>query len=351
MAKSTGTLISAETYLKNSNPSYLRYFYATKLTSRVEDLDLGLDEFVEKVNSDLVGKVVNLASRVGKFAHGTGLSPTYPDDGGLFQSAAAAGDEIAAAYESCDYARAMRRIMELADAANPFVEHAKPWEMKKDASRQEELRDVCTVALNLFRQLAIYLAPVLPELAAQCGQLLGDEITSWDQSRTPRVGTPVSKFSRMMDRVQKEDLQKMIDESKDLAEADAASDMVSQFDDSDAPLKEEPIADEITIEDFAKVDLRVARVISAEKVPEANKLLKLTLSLGGDERRQVFAGIKAAYEPDALVGSLVVMVANLKPRKMRFGLSEGMVTAAGPGGADVFILGVDDGAVPGQRVH
>jgi methionyl-tRNA synthetase len=351
MAKSTGTLISAETYLKNSNPSYLRYFYAAKLTSRVEDLDLGLDEFVEKVNSDLVGKVVNLASRVGKFAHGTGLSPAYPDDGGLFQSAAAAGDEIAAAYESCDYARAMRRIMELADAANPFVEHAKPWEIKKDASRQEELRDICTVALNLFRQLAIYLAPVLPDLTAQCGQLLGDEITSWDQSRTPLVGTPVSKFSRMMDRVQKEDLQKMIDESKDLVEADAASDVVSQFADSDAPLKEEPIADEISIEDFAKVDLRVARVISAEQVPEANKLLKLTLSLGGDEQRQVFAGIKAAYEPDALVGRLVVMVANLKPRKMRFGLSEGMVTAAGPGGADVFILGVDDGAVPGQRVH
>ncbi len=351
MAKSTGTLISAETYLTHSQPSYLRYFYATKLTSRVEDLDLGLDEFAEKVNSDLVGKVVNLASRVGKFAHGTGLSPVYPDDGGLFELAAAAGDEIAAAYESGDYSRAMRRIMELADAANPFVEHAKPWEMKKDASRQDELRDVCTVALNLFRQLTIYLAPVLPDLAAQCGQLLGDEITSWDQSRTPLVGTPVAKFNRMMDRVQKEDLQKMIDESKDLAAADAAGAAPTQFDDSDAPLKEEPIADEITIDDFAKVDLRVARVIAAEHVPEANKLLKLTLGLGGDERRQVFAGIKAAYEPEALVGRLVVMVANLQPRKMRFGLSEGMVTAAGPGGADVFILGVDDGAVPGQRVH
>ena len=351
MAKSKGTLISAETYLKHSKPEYLRYYYATKLTPRVEDLDLSLEEFTEKVNSDLVGKVVNLASRVGKFGHGTGLSPEYPDDGGLFDAAVAAGDEIAAAYEACDFGRAMRKIMELADAANPFVEHAKPWEMKKDEARQEELRDVCTVALNLFRQLAIYLTPVLPTLADQCELLLGDKITSWEQSKQPLVGTPVAKFKRMMDRLQKEDLDKMIEESKDDAAADAVADPGSQYNDSDQPLKDEPLADEITIDDFAKVDLRVARVVSAEHVPEANKLLKLTLSLGGDERRQVFAGIKAAYEPEALVGRLVVMVANLKPRKMRFGLSEGMVTASGPGGADVFILGVDDGAQPGQRVH
>ena len=351
MAKSKGTLISAETYLKHSKPEYLRYYYATKLTPRVEDLDLSLEEFTEKVNSDLVGKVVNLASRVGKFGHGTGLSPEYPDDGGLFDAAVAAGDEIAAAYEACDFGRAMRKIMELADAANPFVEHAKPWEMKKDEARQEELRDVCTVALNLFRQLAIYLTPVLPTLADQCELLLGDKITSWEQSKQPLVGTPVAKFKRMMDRLQKEDLDKMIEESKDDAAADAVADAGSQYNDSDQPLKDEPLADEITIDDIAKVDLRVARVVSAEHVPEANKLLKLTLSLGGDERRQVFAGIKAAYEPEALVGRLVVMVANLKPRKMRFGLSEGMVTASGPGGADVFILGVDDGAQPGQRVH
>ncbi|WP_040770762.1 methionine--tRNA ligase [Novipirellula maiorica] len=351
MSKSTGTLVSAETYLKHTQPAYLRYFYATKLTARVEDIDLGLDEFTDKINSDLVGKVVNLASRVGKFASSTGLSATYPDDGGLFQAAADAGDEIAAAYESCDYSRAMRRIMELADAANPFVEHAKPWEMKKDADRQDELRDVCTVALNLFRQLTIYLTPVLPELAQQCGDLLGDPITSWDQSKTPLTGTAVAKFQRMMDRVQPEDLKKMIDESKELAAEETKQDNLPTFNDSDQPLKDEPLADEITIDDFAKVDLRVARVVNAEQVPEANKLLKLTLSLGGDERRQVFAGIKAAYEPEALIGRLVVMVANLQPRKMRFGLSEGMVTAAGPGGAEVFVLGIDEGAQPGQRVH
>ncbi len=351
MSKRDGTLIAAETYLKYAKPDYLRYYYATKLTSRVEDLDLKVGEFTEKVNADLVGKVVNLASRVGKFANSTGLSPQYPDDGGLFEAAAAAGDEIAAAYESGDYARATRKIMELADAANPFVEHAKPWELKKDPQRQDQLRDVCTVALNLFRQLAVYLAPVLPDLATRCGELLGEEITSWDQSRTPLVGRPVAKFKRMMDRIQTEDLQKMMDESKELAAAELAADAADSYHDSDQPLKDEPLAEEISIDDFAKVDLRVARVISAEQVPEANKLLKLTLSLGGDERRQVFAGIKAAYQPEALVGRLVVMVANLKPRKMRFGLSEGMVTASGPGGEDVFLLDVDEGALPGQRVH
>ncbi|MEM1067576.1 MAG: methionine--tRNA ligase [Planctomycetota bacterium] len=351
MSKSEGTLISAENYLKHSNPSYLRYFYATKLTPRVEDLDLGIEEFAEKVNSDLVGKVVNLASRVGKFAHSTGLSADYPDDGGLFQAAADAGEEIAAAYEACDFARAMRRIMELADAANPYVEHAKPWEMKKDPDRQDELRDVCTVALNLFRQLAVYLAPVLPDLAKQCSDLLGEEIVSWDQSQKPLLGSPVAKFKRMLDRLQTEDLQKMIEESMEQSAAEAEAGEASNFNDSAQPMQDEPLADEITIDDFAKVDFRVARVLTAEHVPEANKLLKLTLGLGGDEQRQVFAGIKAAYEPEELVGRLVVMVANLKPRKMRFGMSEGMVAAAGPGKADVFLLAVDEGAQPGQRVH
>ena len=350
MSKSKGTFIAAETYLKHTQPSYLRYFYASKLTPRVEDLDLGVEEFAQKVNTDLVGKVVNLASRVGKFAHQTGLAEEYPDDGGLFEEGAKAGDEIAAAYEAKDYAKAIRRIMELADAANPFVEHAKPWEMKKDQDRYEELQAVCTVALNLFRQLAIYLSPVLPNLAEQCGELLNESITSWDQSRVPLLGTKVAKFRRMLDRVQTEDLEKMIDESKTTSDETTESNLPT-YTDSDQPLKDEPLAEEISIEDFAKVDLRVARVVSAEQVPEANKLLRLELSLGGDQTRQVFAGIKAAYQPEDLVGRLVVMVANLKPRKMRFGLSEGMVTAAGPGGSDVFILSVDDGAQPGQRVH
>lgn len=357
MSKSDGTFITAEKYLQHLDPAYLRYFYATKLTPRVEDLDLGIDEFADKINADLVGKVVNLASRTAKFAQNLGLSASYPDDGGLFARAAEAGEKIAEAYEACDYSRATRLIIELADAANPYIEQAQPWVLNKDPSRADELRDVCTVGLNLFRQLCIYLAPILPELARQCGELLNDEIVHWDQSRTPLLGTAVQPFKHMMTRVKPEDLRKMIDESREeaLAESTTADGnqaaAASRWNDSDEPLQAEPLADEITIDEFVKVDLRVARVIAAEQVPEARKLLKLTLSLGGDHQRQVFAGIKAAYEPEQLIGRLVVMVANLKPRQMKFGLSEGMVTAAGPGGEGVFLLNVDEGAKPGQRVH
>ncbi len=362
MSKSEGTLITAEKYLQHLEPGYLRYFYATKLTPRVEDLDLGIDEFCDKVNSDLVGKVVNLASRTAKFAQGLGLAERYPDDGGLFDAGAAAGAAIAEAYEQCDYSRAMRLIMELADTANPYIEHAKPWVLNKDPERQAELRDVCTVGLNLFRQLCVYLAPVLPELANRCGELLGDPIVSWEQSGQPLLATSVKPFKHMMTRVKPEELTKMIEESREEAAAEAKAAAAAEagssevagsqtWDDSPQPLLDEPLADEITIDTFAQVDLRVARVVNAEHVPEARKLLKLTLSLGGEETRQVFAGIKAAYEPEALVGRLVVVVANLKPRQMKFGLSEGMVAAAGPGGADVFLLGLDDGAQPGQRVH
>ena len=361
MSKSEGTLITAEKYLQHLDPAYLRYFYATKLTPRVEDLDLGIDEFADKVNADLVGKVVNLASRTAKFAHPLGLADRYPEDGGLFAAAAAAGEEVAQAYEACDYSRAMRLIMELADAANPYIEHAQPWVIAKDPARAAELRDVCTVGLNLFRQLCIYLAPVLPSLARQCGALLGETLERWEQSARPLLGTPVQPFQHMMTRVQAEDLKKMIEQSREEAaaqQAPAASTSAPEqtsapekWNDSPQPLVDEPLAEEITIDQFAKVDLRVARVIAAEHVPEAKKLLKLTLSLGGDHRRQVFAGIKAAYEPEQLVGRLVVMVANLKPRQMKFGMSEGMVTAAGPGGEEVFLLALDAGAQPGQRVH
>lgn len=350
MSKSTGTLVSAETYLKYLDPAYLRYFYASKLTPRVEDIDLGLEEFVEKVNSDLVGKVVNLASRTARFVHATGLSETYPDDGGLFAGGVRMGGEIAEAYEAGDTMKAMRLIIELADRANPYVEHAKPWELKKDPERSGELQDVCTVALNLFRQLCVYLAPVLPKLAVDCGELLTQPISSWEDAATPLTGTPVGKFKHLMQRVDPKALHKMIEESKDEAAQETAMNPAS-FADSDQPLKEEPLAEECTIDDFAKVDLRIARVVAAEHVPEADKLLKLTLSLGGEERRQVFAGIKAAYQPEELIGRLVVCVANLKPRKMRFGISEGMVAAAGPGKSEVFLLAVDEGAKPGQRVH
>ena len=245
--------------------------------------------------------------------------------------------------------------MELADRANPFVENAAPWILKKDPEKAQELQDICSIAINLFRQIVVYLTPVLPELAEKTGKLLGQPITEWDQAQTPLTGTPVAKFKHMMKRVEDKDIQKMVDETKaesDAAEAAAAqAALASQFNDSDQPLKDEPMTEECTIDDFVKVDLRVARIVSAEHVEEARKLLKLQLSLGGTETRQVFAGIKAAYKPEDLVGRLVVMVANLKPRKMKFGLSEGMVCASGPGGEEVFLLSPDEGAKPGQRVH
>jgi methionyl-tRNA synthetase len=353
MSKSKGTFIKAETYVRHLDPAYLRYYFASKLGPRLEDLDLNLDEFVAKVNADLVGKVVNLASRSAKFALKTGLSTSYPDDNGLFEQAAAAGEEIAAAYEACDYARAMRLIMELADRANPYVEKAQPWVLAKDPEKVEELQAVCTVALNLFRQLVIYLAPVLPELAQKTGELLGEPITSWKQSRQPLLGQPVNSFEHMLTRVQKEDVETMIEESKQVdADANAApSSPPSPWQDTDEALLAEPLAETCSIDDFVKIDLRVARVLAAEQVPDARKLLKLTLSLGGEHQRTVFAGIKAAYEPETLVGRLVVCVANLAPRQMKFGLSEGMVTACGPGGEEVFLLSPDSGAKPGQRVH
>jgi methionyl-tRNA synthetase len=350
MSKSKGTFVAARTYLNRLDPAYLRYYYASKLTARVEDLDLSLDEFVAKVNSDLVGKVVNLASRTAKFVERTGLSASYPDDGGLLAEGAAAGEAIAEAYECGDYSRAMRLIMTLADRANPFVENARPWELRKDPAAAAQLQDVCTVALNLFRQIVVYLAPVLPRLARQTGELLGDPIVSWDQSQTPLVGTAVAKFQHMLQRVEEKDFLAMIEDSKPAESPAAADAAVSTDQDSGDALAAEPLAAECTIEDFAKVDLRVARIVAAEEVPEARKLLKLKLSLGGGEHRQVFAGIKAYYEPAQLVGRLVVFVANLAPRQMKFGLSEGMVVAAG-GKDSAFLLTPDSGAVPGMRLH
>jgi methionyl-tRNA synthetase len=353
MSKSKGTFVAARTYLEHLDPSYLRYFYASKLSSRVEDLDLAVEEFVAKVNTDLVNKVVNLASRTAKFVEQTGLSKKYPDDGGLFAAAAVAGDEIRDAYEACDYSKATRLILALADKANPYVEERKPWELRKDPARAAELQDVCTVALNLFRQLVIYLAPVLPKLAEQTGELLNQPIEHWDESKTPLVGTKVSKFKHLLQRVEEKDVRAMIEASKPAGEPASAggSTPTGTWNDSADALAAEPLAPECTIDDFTKVDLRVARVVAADDVPEAKKLLKLTLSLGGDNVRTVFAGIKEAYKPQDLVGRLVVCVANLAPRKMKFGLSEGMVTACGPGATEVFLLSPDSGAVPGQRVH
>lgn len=348
MSKSRGTFIMASTYLNHLPPECLRYFLASKLGPGLGDLDLNLEEFVNRVNSHLVGNIVNLASRSAKFVSGGNLSETYPDDEGLFAAAADKADRIAELYENCDYNSALLEILQLADEANRFINDRAPWKLKKDPEKQDEVRDICSVVLNLFRQIAVYLTPVLPKLSQQAGELLNAPVTHWDDVKTPLTGTPVSEFQHMMQRITEKQVQAMVDESK---VEEPAEESGSEWNDGPDALEAEPLAEECTIDDFVKVDLRVARIVAAGHVEGADKLLNLTLSLGGDVTRNVFAGIKAAYQPEDLVGRLVVCVANLKPRKMRFGTSEGMVCASGPGGSDVFLLSADSGAVPGQRVH
>ena len=348
MSKSKGTFIRARTYLDHLDPRWLRYYYAAKFTDGAEDLDLHLDEFTAKVNSDLIGKVVNLASRTAKFV--PRLATAYPEDGGLFTRAAAEGTAIAAAYEAGNTGEAMRRIMALADRANEYVEKAAPWALKKDPAKAAELEAACSVALNLFRQLCVYLAPVLPDFAEECGRLLGAPITAWGDAQTPVTGNAIAEFKPLMNRVDPLKVQAMVDASK--AEAPPAEAAPAPTVDGPEALAAEPLAPTISFDDFAKVDLRVARVVNAEEVPKAKKILKLTLSLGGDQTRTVFAGIKTAYpDPKPLIGRLVVFVANLAPRQMSFGMSEGMVIAAGPGDTEIYVLSPDSGAKPGQRIH
>jgi methionyl-tRNA synthetase len=347
MSKRKGTFIRASTYLEQLNPAYLRYYYASKLSGGVEDLDLNFDEFIAKVNADMVGNIVNLASRTARFAESTGLSKSYPEDGGLFAKAAADGPAIAEAYEQGDYARAMRVILAAGDRANQFVEQQAPWNLRKDPCKTDHLRDVCTIGLNLFRQLAVFLAPVLPSLARQTGELLGKPIERWDEVERPLLGTPVNRFQHMMQRVDRQKVEAMIATSAEPAEAASPPSIPM---DGDESLRAEPLAETIEFDVFVKVDLRVARVLAAEDVPGAKKLLKLTLSLGGEHKRTVFAGIKGVYEPADLLGRLVICAANLAPRQMKFGLSEGMIVAAG-GEEGIYLLYPDEGAKPGQRVH
>ena len=354
MSKSKGTFVQAATSLKHLDPAYLRYYYASKLGPRLDDLDLSLDEFVDKVNKQLVGGVVNIASRTAKFLGGKSLCETYPADGGLFLFAATAGDSIAEAYERCDYQAVIRSCNELCDRANAYLDEKAPWLLAKQPDKAEEVRQVCSVGLNLFRQIVVYLAPVLPRLAKQAGELLNCPITRWEDAVSPLTGHLVAPFQHMLKRVELKQVQSMIEESKpaDAPSAEQASSLPLQPTDGPEALEKEPlVADLCSIDDFTKIDLRVARVVSASHVEGADKLVQLTLSLGGDLRRNVFAGIKSAYSPEQLVGRLVIVVANLAPRKMRFGVSEGMVCAAGGGGKEIFLLAPDCGAVPGQRVH
>ena len=334
MSKSRGTFIKARTYLDHLNPEVLRYYYAAKLGPAIEDIDLNLDDFIARVNSDLVGKLVNIASRCAGFINkrfAGQLADSLADDT-LFAEIADAAETIAAHYEKREYSKAMRLVMALADKANRYIDEHKPWVMAKDESRLPDVQLVCTQGINMFRSLMVYLAPVIPVVAQDARTFLNEDDWRWADARTPLLGTTINKFKPLLTRVEPEQVARMVEQSK---ESTAVA---------------EEMDNTISIDDFMKVDLRIAKVKEAGPVEGADKLLALTLDMGEMGQRQVFAGIKAAYEPAALVGRHVIVVANLAPRKMRFGVSEGMVLAAGPGGADIFLLSPDDGAEPGMRV-
>lgn len=351
MSKSRGTFIKARTYLEHLNPEYLRYYFASKLTSGIVDLDLNLEDFAQKVNADLVGKVVNIASRCASFISKkfNGTLSAHLAEPELFAEFIAQGDSIAASFEEREYARAIRDIMALADKANQYIDAKAPWVLAKDDSKQQETLDVCSMGINLFRVLMHYLKPVLPAMAREVEAFLNSELR-WDNYQQPLLNHAVNPFKALMQRVDPVKVQAMVDASKDNLQATAAPAVQASAEKTAAVAAEiEPIAPTINIDDFAKLDLRIAKIVSAEHVEGADKLLRLQLDLG-NEQRQVFAGIKAAYQPEQLVGRLTVMVANLAPRKMKFGMSEGMVMAAGPGGSEIFLLSPDDGATPGMRV-
>jgi methionyl-tRNA synthetase len=343
MSKSKGTFIKARTYLDHLNPEYLRYYYAAKLNSGITDLDINLEDFAQRVNSDLVGKVVNIASRCAGFISKRfdgKLSATVAEPE-LYNEFASVAEQIAEYFENREYSRAIRDIMALADKANQYIDAAAPWVLVKNEETQEQAHQVCSMGINLFKVIMTYLKPVLPHMANNVEQFLATELT-WEGVATPLVEHPIATFKALMQRVEMDKVNLMLEESKESLNAAPAID-------PNSPLAKEPIESEIEFADFAKVDLRVALIANAEHVEGAEKLLKLTLDLGG-ETRQVFSGIKSAYSPEDLIGKLTVMVANLKPRKMRFGMSEGMVLAAGPGDKEIYLLNPDSGAVPGMRV-
>ncbi|WP_339926809.1 methionine--tRNA ligase [uncultured Cobetia sp.] len=353
MSKSRGTFIKADTYAQFLNPEYLRYYFAAKLTSGVDDLDLNLDDFTARVNSDLVGKVVNIASRcagfVKKFGDGK-LSATCAEPE-LVERFIAAGEGIAADFEAREFARAMRKVMELADEANTYIADKAPWAMAKEDGREQEVLDVCSVGINLFRQLMVYLAPVIPELTDKARDFLNLESLDWASRESVLTDHAINKFKPLLTRVEPERIDKMLEASREvLVEEQKIKDGTAKAEAAavPSPLDADPIADEIDFDTFMKTDLRVAKIVKAEHVEKAAKLLKLTLDIGG-ETRTVFSGIKSAYAPEALEGRLTVMVANLAPRKMRFGVSEGMVLAAGDD-EGIYLLEPHTGAKPGQRV-
>ncbi|MBC3212829.1 methionine--tRNA ligase [Serratia fonticola] len=343
MSKSRGTFIKAGTYLKHLDADCLRYYYAAKLSSRIDDIDLNLEDFVQRVNADIVNKVVNLASRNAGFINKrfAGKLADHLADPALYQTFVDAATSIAQAYASRETSRAIREIMALADLANRYVDEQAPWVVAKEEGRDADLQAICSMGINLFRVLMTYLKPVLPALTERAEAFLNCEL-SWDGIEQPLLGHQVSTFKALFNRIDLDKVNEMVNASKeDLA---ASQKVVS------GPLADDPIQDTISFDDFAKVDMRIALIKSAEFVEGSDKLLKLLLDLGG-ESRQIFSGIRSAYpDPSLLEGRLTIMVANLAPRKMRFGVSEGMVMAAGPGGKEIFLLSPDSGAQPGMQV-
>ncbi len=339
MSKSRGTFIKASTYLKYLNPEILRYYYASKLTGGIEDIDLSIEDFINKTNSDLVGKLANLASRsVPMITEKLGGQIGQLDDKGkeLISKLAAEKDHIIENYENLNYAAVVRTITALADEANRYVEQNRPWETVK--TDPEKTRTTLTAVINAVRTLTIYLKPIIPEYAEKTEKFLNINELKFADAQTLLQNHRINNFERLAERIDKEQVNAMIEESRETNAAKQADRRPT-----------EPLAPECTIEDFTKIDLRIARVIKAEPVDGADKLLRLHLDIG-DLKREVLAGIAQAYKPDELAGKIVICLANLKPRKMRFGLSEGMILAAGTGGNDIFILTADEGAKVGQRV-
>ncbi len=359
MSKSRGTFINARTYLDHGlDPEYLRYYFAAKLGASVDDMDLNLEDFVQRVNSDVVGKVVNIASRCAGFLR-KGFDNRLAGDCAepeLLADFIGAGEGIAALFEAREYNKAVREIVTLADRANQYIDQRKPWVLAKEAGREAEVHAVCSVGINLFRVLMTYLKPVLPAMAAKSETFLRVSL-DWHALQGPLLDHELATFEPLMTRVDPKLVAAMVESGASAAPAaekaaqpTAGKESADKKSAKGKPAKTDEPPAEIQFDDFARIDLRVARIVAAEHVEGADKLLQLQLDLGERGQRQVFAGIKAAYQPEQLVGRLTVVVANLAPRKMRFGLSEGMVLAAGPGGEDIFLLQPDAGAEPGMQV-
>jgi methionyl-tRNA synthetase len=357
MSKSRGTFITASTYLKHLEPDYLRYYFAAKLNERIEDIDLNLEDFLQRVNSDLIGKYVNIASRTAGFLHkgfgGRLAAELAPGDYDIVAELRHAADTLRGLYEQRRFSEAVRHIMELADRANAYINEHAPWQMAKQNANAERLHQVCSTSLNLFRLLTIFLKPILPRIAARVETFLAVAPLTWQDCATLLGEHAIVPYEHLARRIEQNQIDALLADSRESIGAgvgNGAAQSHSQVRHAVAQQgTHQPVAATITIDEFSKIDLRVARITHAEDVADADKLLRLSLDIGA-ETRNVFAGIKSKYRAADLIGQYVVVVANLAPRKMRFGVSEGMVLAAGPGGEDLWLIQPEAGAQPGMRI-